>query len=315
MPIELPNLDDRNFADLVEEGKRLIPGSAPSWTDHNTSDPGITFIELFASVAEMLIYRVNRVSEANKRAFVKLLAPDWTPESGLTISQVINGLRVEERAVTAQDFERLALLSAHTGINRIHCLPRRNLESGNPRAHSEEALGHVSLISVFESNVAPPDRDAILAKVKAHVQERCLLTTMLHVVKPAILMVAANLTLYIYPDQLEADVKQRALDTLKDHFSPLNRPLEGKKGWPFGAPIYRSDIYALMDKVDGVDYGDLSAEKDDIFVVAPTPNDDRKIKLPGRNYIGLRLEANELVSFSVKDSTIACNVRKTTISG
>ena len=77
MPIPLPNLDDRAFDDLVAEGQRLIPGPAPSWTDHNPSDPGIAFIELFAYVTEMLLYRADRVGEANKQAFVKLLRGGW----------------------------------------------------------------------------------------------------------------------------------------------------------------------------------------------------------------------------------------------
>ena len=40
--LPLPNLDDRRWADLVEEGRALIPFYAPEWTDHNASDPGIT---------------------------------------------------------------------------------------------------------------------------------------------------------------------------------------------------------------------------------------------------------------------------------
>ncbi len=35
MSITLPNLDDREFADMVAEAKGMIPQLAPSWTDHN----------------------------------------------------------------------------------------------------------------------------------------------------------------------------------------------------------------------------------------------------------------------------------------
>jgi hypothetical protein len=42
MPIPLPNLDDRRWADLVEEGRALIPlYASEDWTDHNVHDPGI----------------------------------------------------------------------------------------------------------------------------------------------------------------------------------------------------------------------------------------------------------------------------------
>src|ERR1044071_5129365 len=79
MPITLPNLDDRRYADLVEEARSLIPTYAPEWTDHNESDPGITLIELFAYLSEMLIYRLNRVTDATRYAFLKLLDPTFVP--------------------------------------------------------------------------------------------------------------------------------------------------------------------------------------------------------------------------------------------
>jgi hypothetical protein len=33
MPLRSPNLDDRRFKDLVEEGRRRIEQSCPNWTD------------------------------------------------------------------------------------------------------------------------------------------------------------------------------------------------------------------------------------------------------------------------------------------
>ena len=38
MPIELPELDDKTHADLVEEARAAIPGIYPGWTDHNFHD-------------------------------------------------------------------------------------------------------------------------------------------------------------------------------------------------------------------------------------------------------------------------------------
>ena len=73
MSIALTNLDDRRWADLVEEGRTLIPFYAPEWTDHNIHDPGITLIELFAWLAEMDIFRLNRISERHVRKFLSLV--------------------------------------------------------------------------------------------------------------------------------------------------------------------------------------------------------------------------------------------------
>lgn len=68
-----PNLDDRTWQDLVDQMRALIPVYAPQWTDHNPSDLGITLIELFAWLAEGMIYRLNRVPDKNYVAFLDLL--------------------------------------------------------------------------------------------------------------------------------------------------------------------------------------------------------------------------------------------------
>ncbi|MHB1224676.1 MAG: baseplate J/gp47 family protein [Gemmatimonadaceae bacterium] len=72
MPLPLPNLDTRRWADLVDEGRALIPRHAPQWTDHNAHDPGIMVVELMAWLIEQLIYRANRVPERHLRKFLAL---------------------------------------------------------------------------------------------------------------------------------------------------------------------------------------------------------------------------------------------------
>src|SRR6266487_754043 len=70
MPLETPRLDDRRFQDIVDEAKSMIPRYCPEWTDHNVSDPGVTLIELFAWMTDLLLYRVNQVPD---RMYVKFL--------------------------------------------------------------------------------------------------------------------------------------------------------------------------------------------------------------------------------------------------
>lgn len=73
MALPLPNLDDRRWVDLVDEGRAFVLVYAPEWTDHNVHDPGITLIELLAWIAETDIYRVNRVPQARRRKFLELI--------------------------------------------------------------------------------------------------------------------------------------------------------------------------------------------------------------------------------------------------
>ena len=56
-------LDDIRFQELVSEARTRIVRHSPEWTEHNVSDPGITLIELFAWLTEILVYRINRIPE------------------------------------------------------------------------------------------------------------------------------------------------------------------------------------------------------------------------------------------------------------
>jgi predicted phage baseplate assembly protein len=73
MPLPTPRLDDRAFADLVAEARARIPLYAPEWTDHNMSDPGITLIELFAYMVDIVLYRLNRVPDKHFVKFMDLI--------------------------------------------------------------------------------------------------------------------------------------------------------------------------------------------------------------------------------------------------
>jgi hypothetical protein len=73
MPLPLPNLDDRRWVDLVEEGRALVPLYAADWTDHNVHDPGITLLELYAWLAEMDIYQLNQIPDRHKWKFLALV--------------------------------------------------------------------------------------------------------------------------------------------------------------------------------------------------------------------------------------------------
>ncbi len=73
MPLVAPKLDDRQFQDIVDEAKQRIPHYCQEWTDHNVSDPGVTLIELFAWMTDLLLYRLNQVPERYTIKFMEML--------------------------------------------------------------------------------------------------------------------------------------------------------------------------------------------------------------------------------------------------
>jgi Baseplate J-like protein len=73
MALPVPKLDTRTWEELTNEARTLLPRLAPEWTDHNVHDPGVTLIELLAWLSELLLFRVDRVSPAMRRAFLRLV--------------------------------------------------------------------------------------------------------------------------------------------------------------------------------------------------------------------------------------------------
>jgi hypothetical protein len=79
MPIKPPNLDDRRYADIVAEARSLIPQYCPEWTNLNDADPGITLVQLFAWMTEMIVYRLNRVPDKTYIHFLNFIGEERRP--------------------------------------------------------------------------------------------------------------------------------------------------------------------------------------------------------------------------------------------
>jgi predicted phage baseplate assembly protein len=78
MPLPQINLDDRTFDQLFQELQRRIPAYTPEWTDYNDSDPGVTLMQLFAWLGEILVYRINQVPQKNFIKFLELVGISLT---------------------------------------------------------------------------------------------------------------------------------------------------------------------------------------------------------------------------------------------
>jgi len=244
MPVELPNLDDLTFNDLIAEALRLIPTYAPLWTNHNPSDPGITLLELLAYLTEMQLYRINCVPESHIRMFLKLLNGSESEayaneDLNTAIMNTIQDIRKVDRAVSCDDYVRLAM-EADKRVARVLCLAKRDLR----RSFDREAPGYVGLIVVPKKEY-PDCLNPIIDTVKDHLEGRRLITTRIHVLGPQYLDFQISYKLILLPGFLEMGVYKSCNAKLSDYFSP--------DVWPFGRNVYVSEIYALLDRVAGVD--------------------------------------------------------------
>jgi predicted phage baseplate assembly protein len=73
VPIKPPALDDRRHDDLVAELLARIPAHTPEWTHPRPGDPGRTLIDLFAWLADTVLYRANLIPERQRLAYLRLV--------------------------------------------------------------------------------------------------------------------------------------------------------------------------------------------------------------------------------------------------
>ena len=104
MPLIPPVLDDRSYDDLVQEMLANIPAHTPEWTNPQPGDPGRTLVELFAWLADTILYRANLIPERQRIAFLKLLGQAMQPAAAATgiLSLSLDPASVAPVAVAAQ---------------------------------------------------------------------------------------------------------------------------------------------------------------------------------------------------------------------
>lgn len=113
MPLPKPKLDDKEFQQLVDEAKRLIPIHTPEWTDYNVHDPGITFIELFAWLMEMQIYHLDQITEKNLLKFLKIMGEK--PRPAIPASAYVTFLHDSVNSINVPLGTQVAAIDSLTG--------------------------------------------------------------------------------------------------------------------------------------------------------------------------------------------------------
>lgn len=70
--LNVRNLDDQTYEEIVKAAEGRLPWLCPVWTDHNAHDPGITILELMAWYKEMQQYHMNQFTDELRRKLLKL---------------------------------------------------------------------------------------------------------------------------------------------------------------------------------------------------------------------------------------------------
>ncbi len=147
-------------------------------------------------------------------------------------------LQERYRAVTSADYEYVAKATPGLRVKRARAIPEE---------------GSVTVVVVPESTLDKPvPSDGFLMTVCLHLDKHRLITTVIHVKAPDYVKVSVNAEVKIRGRYESDKVRHRLEEALNTFLHPLTGGPEGE-GWPFGRSVYKSELYELIDDVEGVD--------------------------------------------------------------
>jgi hypothetical protein len=159
---------------------------------------------------------------------------------------------------------------------------RTNLEAPDTEIREiDNCSGHISLVLVPDSNQGPEAIAAMLAEVRAELEEKRLLTTRLHVVGPQYLYLSISAVIHSLPGANPLDLQQESVKKLEQFFNPLPEPKTKREGWQFGRSVYLSEVYEQLDRIDGVDF------VEDIRVLSLSITGE--VRKPGQDSLGVQI--------------------------
>lgn len=158
MPLPQYRLDDRGFDDLVADLLSRIPAHTPEWTNPATADPGVTLIELFAYLADTLLYRANLIPERQRLTFLRLLKIPMRPAQaaqGLIALAPANPRVVQVQVVPR--FTRITGPAPFETRGELTVLPLQGQAYAKRRPSDEESSQLASVIAGLQSVYALGD--------------------------------------------------------------------------------------------------------------------------------------------------------------
>jgi hypothetical protein len=139
MPIPQYRLDDRNFDDLVKELIARIPAHTPEWTNPQVGDPGRTLIDLFAWLADALLYRVNLLPERQRLEFLRLLNIPMKPARAATgLLSVVGKNSKTDRSIYVPQYTKVKGPVDFETVEEISVLPVSGMVFAKRRPTKEE---------------------------------------------------------------------------------------------------------------------------------------------------------------------------------
>jgi predicted phage baseplate assembly protein len=159
-------------------------------------------------------------------------------------------LRTRSRAVTAEDYEAITQEAA-PDVARVRCVTAgdEDTDPGSVRVLIVPAAAEVAGKIDF-AELVPGDET--LKRISDRLDEVRLIGTRVLVSPPKYRGVTVVARVIARPRLDKARVRADALEALYEYLNPISGGREGR-GWEFGRPVQAGDVYALLQRVRGVD--------------------------------------------------------------
>jgi hypothetical protein len=162
-------------------------------------------------------------------------------------------LKTQYRGVTDADVEYLALNTPGLRVARARAIP---LYAPGLRGYPQaKAPASVTVVVVpYSPSLRPFPSEGFVRTVCRHLDRHRLLTTRVYVIGPEYVGVSVRATVRLFAEFGQTETLARVQKSLDDFLRPLppDDDPEGE-GWPFGRAVFRSEIYQLIESVEGVD--------------------------------------------------------------
>lgn len=150
-------------------------------------------------------------------------------------------LMIPYTAVTAKDYEDITKATPGLRIARTKAI-----------ISSERENEVIVVVVPFSFSPRPLPGEGFKRTICEHLDRHRLITTRLKIQEPDYVRVSVNADIKILAGYDPERVKERINQNLQSFLSPIQRT-SGDHAWPFGRPVYRSEIYELLEDVEGVD--------------------------------------------------------------
>ena len=165
-------------------------------------------------------------------------------------TRVPGHLRSLQRAVTAEDFEYLAMEAAPGKIGRVYCLQPPLTNRGENKIL---VVPYIPRLVGFISPESLELSEDVRERVADFLDERRLLSTQLEVTTPVYRWVETEVRLRVAQHHDFEDVQQAVEARLFEFLNPLTGGMEGE-GWTFGRDLLVGDVIATLSTVEGVNF-------------------------------------------------------------